>query len=56
MYKTIKVTEPVYQELAQMLRPRETFSQVVERTLAVYKAVRGLEPVLRAGQPDREHE
>ncbi len=37
MSKSIKVSEEVYQELLALQRPRETFSQVVERLIHSYE-------------------
>lgn len=42
MTKTIKVTDGVYDQLTELLRPRETFNDVVERLLAVNRSALAL--------------
>ena len=39
MSKSIKVTEEVYKDLLEMQRPRETFSEEIERLLRVYRTL-----------------
>ncbi len=48
MSKTIKVTDEVYQELEGFLELRETFSQVIERVLRVFKTIRDVSDNLTA--------
>jgi predicted CopG family antitoxin len=40
MSKAIKVDEKVYEQLTRLLQPRETYSQVVGRLLALQEGVK----------------
>ena len=40
MSRSIKVSDEVYQELIAMLQARESFSQVIERMLKVYRTIK----------------
>jgi predicted CopG family antitoxin len=46
MSKSIKVDEGVYQELLALQRPRETFSQVINRLLRIAALLVKVEPFL----------
>ena len=39
MSKQIRVSDEVYERLHEMQRPRETFSELVERLMRVYKSL-----------------
>ena len=46
MSKSIKVTEPLYHELIGYMKPRESFSDVIERVLKVYRTVSDVSEIL----------
>jgi len=48
MSKTIRISEEVYQEIERLLEPRETFSQVINRVLKVYRTIRDVSDGLPA--------
>ena len=54
MSKTIKVKDETHIELEGLLRPRESFSDVVERLLMVYRKQAELLNVLEGGIRFRE--
>ena len=47
MSKSIKVSEKVYQLLLEMQRPRETFSEEVQRLLTAAALLTKIEPIIR---------
>jgi len=52
MSKTIKVSQATYDALADLQEKRETFDIAVSRLIQVFKALRGLAPVLEAKKPE----
>ncbi len=50
MSKTIKVSDATWAALAELQEKRETFDTAVCRLIQVFKAVRGLAPVLEKGR------
>lgn len=46
MSKSIKVTEQTYERLCQHQRPRETFSDEVDRLLELYEVVQDVKTTL----------
>ncbi len=52
MSKTIKVSQATWAALAELQEKRETFDAAVCRLIQVFKAVRGLAPVLARGEKD----
>ncbi len=52
MSKSIKVSEEVYQKLLALQRPRETFSQVVERLADAADLLRRAIPALMEKRSD----
>ena len=42
MGKTIRVTDQVYERLQLLQRIRETYSEVIERTLEAYDTIQGI--------------
>ena len=59
MSKTIKLDDVVYDKLTGLMRPKETYSQVVERVLMMFDKLGDLRNVLegaieyRKGQAER---
>ena len=49
MSKSIKVKETTYERLLALQRPRETFSDIIERMLRVYAAIADVEDTLSPG-------
>ncbi len=47
MSKVIKLGDDVYNGLREMQAPRESYSEVVARLLDIWRALHGLEPILR---------
>ncbi len=50
MSKSIKVSEDVYKMLQELQRPRETFSELIERLLVAAVLLSKLEPIIRGQQ------
>lgn len=46
MSKSIKVSDQVYNRLLELLKPRETFSEVIQRVLKVYDTVSNVSDIL----------
>ncbi len=46
MSRSIKISEESYQTIREMQGPRETYKDVVERLLDMWRMLRGLEPLL----------
>ena len=46
MNRSIKVSQEVYLDLQRLQRPRETFSQVIERLLSLYDLMGKAEPLV----------
>ena len=46
MSKTIKLEDSVYNQLTELMRPKETYSQVVERILTLFGKMGELRDVL----------
>ena len=46
MSKTIKLEDKVYDQLTELMRPKETYSQVVERILTLFGKMGELRDVL----------
>lgn len=47
MARVIKVDDEVYMGLRELQAPRESYSEVVARLLDIWRALHGLEPILR---------
>ncbi len=54
MSKTIKVSQATYEALLELQEKRETFDTAVCRLIQVFKAVRGLAPVLERGRTEQQ--
>lgn len=48
MSKTIRVSDEVYNELEKLRDKRETFNQVIARTINAYNTIRGIRDGLPA--------
>ncbi len=46
MNRSIKVSDEVYQDLARLQRPRETYSEVVNRLINLYDLIGKASPLL----------
>lgn len=49
MSKSIKVSDTVYRELQELQRSRESYSEVIARTIKAYIAIQGIRDGLPAG-------
>jgi len=49
MSKTIRVSDAVAARLQRIQAPRETYSEVIEKTLTAYDTIRGIREGLPAG-------
>ncbi len=50
MNRSIKVSDEVYNDLLQLQRPRETFSEVVGRLLSLYSLITKAEPIIKGAE------
>ena len=48
MGKTIRVSDQVIERLQRIQQPRETYSEVIERTLSAYDTIQGIRDGLPA--------
>jgi predicted CopG family antitoxin len=46
MVKVIKLHEPVYNRITELLRPKESYSEVVERLLHIYEQLQDFQKVM----------
>jgi predicted CopG family antitoxin len=49
MSKRVVVTDQVYARLEALQKPRETFSQVIERCISTVEALLGVAPIIEGG-------
>jgi len=54
MSKTIKVSQATWDSLSQIQEKHETFDTTICRLIAVWKAVRGLAPMLERGKTEAQ--
>lgn len=56
MSKTIRLEDQVYEKLTGLMRPKETYSQVVERVLTLFDRMGELRDVLEGAVEYRKHQ
>lgn len=49
MSKIVKLQENVYDQVTELMRPKETYSEVIERLLEVYETIYNVSQILGPG-------
>ena len=54
MSHTIKLQDKEFKDLQELQGPRETYNDVINRLLAMWRALRGIEPIIRGNKAYQE--